>query len=74
MGFVDFEDLETGEVVAVDTSGPVRARYAAMVKRRDEREQLFRKHNMDFVNVRTDAPYVAALIAFFRAREKRLRH
>jgi hypothetical protein len=29
---------------------------------------------MDFVNVRTDAPYVAALIAFFRAREKRLRH
>ena len=29
---------------------------------------------MDFVNVRTDRPYVAALIAFFRARERRLRH
>ena len=27
-----------------------------------------------FVNVRTDKPYVQALIAFFRARERRLRH
>jgi hypothetical protein len=62
-------------VVAFDTAGPGRERYAASVRRaRDEREQLFRRHNMDFVNVRTDQPYVAALIAFFRARERRLRH
>jgi hypothetical protein len=75
VGYVYFEDVETGDVVAFDTGGPGRARYAAMVKRaRDERELLFRKHNMDFVNVRTDRPYVAALIAFFRAREMRLRH
>ena len=55
VGFVYFEDLETGEVVAFDTAGPGRERYAATVKRaRDEREALFRRHNMDFVNVRTD--------------------
>jgi hypothetical protein len=29
---------------------------------------------MDFVNVRTDKPYVGALVACFRAREMRLRH
>jgi hypothetical protein len=75
VGYVYFEDVETGEVVAFDTAGPGRKRFAAMVRRaRDEREALFKRHNMDFVNVRTDAPYVAALIAFFRAREMRLRH
>jgi uncharacterized protein (DUF58 family) len=75
LGVIYFEDLETGEVVAFDSSGPERKRYAAMVKRaRDEREALFRRHSMDFVNVRTDKPYVQALIQFFRARERRLRH
>ena len=75
LGVIYFEDLETGEVVAFDSSGPERKRYAAMVKRaRDEREALFRRHSMDFVNVRTDRPYVQALIAFFRARERRMRH
>ncbi|MDB4970022.1 MAG: hypothetical protein JWN44_5711 [Myxococcales bacterium] len=75
VGYVYFEDVETGEVVTFDTGGPGRARFAAMVKRmRDERDQLFRKHAMDFVNVRTDRPYVAALVAFFRARERRMRH
>lgn len=74
LGYVYFEDVETGEVVTFDTSGPGRNRYRALVKRaRDEREALFRKHDMDFVNVRTDRPYVAALIQFFRAREQRLR-
>jgi uncharacterized protein (DUF58 family) len=75
VGYVYFEDVETGEVIAFDTTGPGRNRYGQLVKRyRDERDQLFRKHDMDFVNVRTDRPYVAALVAFFRARERRLRH
>jgi hypothetical protein len=43
-------------------------------KTRVEREGLFRRLSMDFVNVRTDQPYLGALIAFFRARERRLRH
>jgi uncharacterized protein (DUF58 family) len=75
LGYVYFEDLETGEVVAFDTGGPGRRRYAEAVRRaRVEREALFRRHDMDFVNVRTDQPYVGALVAFFRARERRLRH
>jgi uncharacterized protein (DUF58 family) len=75
VGVIYFEDLETGEVIAFDSGGPERQRYAARVRRlREEREALFRRNNMDFVNVRTDKPYVQALIAFFRARERRLRH
>jgi uncharacterized protein (DUF58 family) len=75
VGYVYFEDVETGEVVSFDTAGPGRKRYQARVRRqRDERDQLFRKHDMDFVNVRTDMPYVAAIVAFFRARERRMRH
>jgi hypothetical protein len=75
VGYVYFEDVETGEVVAFDTSGPGRARYSKAVrKQREERDQLFKRHSMDFVNVRTDQPYVAALVAFFRARERRMRH
>jgi uncharacterized protein (DUF58 family) len=75
LGYVWFEDVETGQVLSFDTSGPGRARYGERVKRaREEREALFRRHSMDFVHVRTDRPYVAALVAFFRARERRLRH
>jgi uncharacterized protein (DUF58 family) len=75
VGFVYFEDVETGEVISFDTGGRGRGRYRALVKRaREEREALFRRHDMDFVNVRTDQPYVSALVAFFRARERRLRH
>jgi uncharacterized protein (DUF58 family) len=75
VGIVYLEDLETGEVIAFDSGGPGRARYASMVAAaRREREGLFRRLNMDFVNVRTDQPYVGALVAFFRARERRLRH
>jgi uncharacterized protein (DUF58 family) len=75
VGIVMLEDLETGEVVAFDTGGPGRARYRERMQRaRGEREALFKRHNMDFVNVRTDQPYVSAVVAFFRARERRLRH
>ncbi len=75
LGFVAFEDFETGEVLEFDTGGPEGLEYAANVKRRrEEREQLLRRLSVDFVNVRTDRPYVDALVAFFRARERRMRH
>ncbi len=75
VGYVTFEDAETGELVEFDTYGAGRARYAERVRRqRAERESLFKRLKMDFVNVRTDAPYLDPLVAFFRARERRLRH
>jgi uncharacterized protein (DUF58 family) len=75
LGFVAFEDFETGQVLEFDTGGPERREYEALVKRRRmERENLLKRMSVDHVNVRTDRPYVDALVAFFRARERRMRH
>ena len=72
VGFVYFEDVETGEVVAFDTSrsGAQALRGGASSARATSARRCSAGTDMDFVNVRTDAPYVAALIAFFaRASE-----
>jgi uncharacterized protein (DUF58 family) len=75
LGLVTFEDLETGELVELDLGAEqVRQYQAQTARRRAEREQLWRRLEVDYVNVRTDRPYVDALVAFFRARERRMRH
>ena len=75
LGIVYFEDFESGAVLEFDTGGMERREYQAMVgRKRRDREQLMKRMSLDYVNVRTDKPYVDALIAFFRARERRLRH
>jgi uncharacterized protein (DUF58 family) len=75
LGLVCFEDLETGVVHEFDASGPEAREYEAEVARhRQQREQVLKRMQVDFVNVRTDRPYVDALVAFFRARERRMRH
>jgi uncharacterized protein (DUF58 family) len=75
LGIIYFEDPETGEVVTFDTSGPGAREYARQVRRaREEREGLFKRLKMDFINVRTGQPYVEALVKFFEARERRMRH
>lgn len=73
LGLVVFEDIETGQLVEFDTAGPEAGEYRKELNRqREERERSFRRLRMDFVNVRTDLPYVDALVAFFRKREKRM--
>jgi uncharacterized protein (DUF58 family) len=75
LGLMVVEDLETGAVLEFDSSGPEAREYAALVRRRaEEREVMLRRMSIDFVNVRTDRPYADALLAFFRARERRMRH
>ena len=75
LGLVYFEDAETGEICVFDSSGPEAREYQRLVRRgRDEREALFRKLKIDFINARTDQPYLGALISFFQARWRRLRH
>lgn len=75
LGIVTFEDAETGELVEFDTGGAGRRRHAErMARARVEREQLFKRLKLDYVNVSTGAPYLDALMAFFRARARRLHH
>lgn len=73
VGLITFEDVETGEVLEFDSLGPEAREYENYVAQlRKNRELALRRLNIDFVNVRTDRPYVDALVQFFRARERRM--
>jgi len=74
VGLALVEDLETGELVEIDTSNlDVRAQYARDAHRqRASREHLFRKLQLDHVTVRTDRDFVKPLTELFRLRQKRL--
>jgi uncharacterized protein (DUF58 family) len=75
VGLLVLEDLETGAVIEVDTSRGMRRDFEVQALRAaEEREQALRRLNLDVVTVVTDQPYVDALIAFFRARAKRMAH
>jgi uncharacterized protein (DUF58 family) len=75
VGLLVLEDLETGEVVEVDTSSRVRAEFAKRAAKAAEvRDAALRRINVDVVTVATNEPYVDALVAFFRARAKRMAH
>lgn len=74
VGLALIEDLETGDLVEVDTSAlDVRARYAREVQRqRAAREHLFRRLQLDHVTVSTDRDFVKPLTELFRLRQRRL--
>jgi uncharacterized protein (DUF58 family) len=75
VGLIVLEDLETGALVEVDTGGRAARDYAKRAKEAAlRRDQALRRLNLDLVEVRTDRPYVDALIAFFKARAKRIAH
>ncbi len=75
VGLLVLEDLETGQVVEVDTSSRVAKEFAKRAAAATAvREQALRRLNLDVVNVQTNQPYVDALIAFFKARAKRMAH
>ena len=73
VGLTTFEDVETGEIAEFDTSGSEAGLFHEyVVRQRYLREQALRRLKMDVVNVRTDRPYVDALVQFFRARARRM--
>jgi len=75
VGLLLLEDLETGKLVEVDTSSHARHEFAKRARRAAEtRDAALRRLNVETVEVLTDRPYVDALIAFFKARAKRMAH
>ncbi|HET6335645.1 MAG TPA: DUF58 domain-containing protein [Polyangiales bacterium] len=76
VGLLLAQDLESGEIVEVDTSSKrVREAYAVRVARkRGEREQLFRKLDLDHLTIYTHKPYVRPIAELFRLRQRRERH
>jgi len=75
VGLLVMEDLESGEVIEVDTSSHTRREFARRAqKAAAARDAALRRLNVDRVEAQTDQPYVDALIAFFKARAKRMAH
>jgi len=74
-GLAWIEDPETGAVSRADLSDPgLRARFAEAVRADDDRlRRLFARLDLDHVSVRAEeADHVKPLLAFFRARARRL--
>ncbi|HEV2130167.1 MAG TPA: DUF58 domain-containing protein [Longimicrobiaceae bacterium] len=73
LGLVQLRDPESGELVVVDTGrAEVRGRFEVRVaEERAKIRRLFRRLNVDEIELRTDVPYANALLGFFRRREQR---
>ena len=75
VGLLVLEDLESGDVVELDTGGHAGREFARRAKAAAYlRDQALRRLNVDVVAIQTNASYVDALIAFFKARAKRMAH
>ena len=75
MGFVEFEDPETGRRIVVNTSGRAfRDRFREIrADARERSDQLFRRCRIDSIDVTTGVPYDRALRLFFERRARRVR-
>ncbi len=75
MGFVEFEDPETGRRVVVNTSGRVfQERFGeGRAAARARADEVFRRSKVDSIDVTTGVPYERALRRFFEERGRRVR-
>lgn len=75
IGFMDFEDPETGEILTVDTgSRKFSEAFSKLAKERDEKvHDLFRSLGIDKIDILTKGSYVDPIIRFFKNREGRRR-
>jgi len=72
-GLIELEDAETGEVMVLDTSSyNFRKEFSSQAAQAtDDLKRSFQVIDLDFIQIRTDQPYTAPLIQFFKMREKR---
>jgi uncharacterized protein (DUF58 family) len=72
---LELEDAETGETLLVDAADQNTNRGFGLLSERQiqEREELFRSMGVDYMDIRTDRPYLEAILRFFRMRERRLK-
>ncbi|AKV03873.1 hypothetical protein AKJ09_10536 [Labilithrix luteola] len=74
VGLATFEDLESGEMIVVDTSDKrVRAHFASEMKKiRDTRQKLFFKLGIDAVEIETGGSFVKPIRDLFARRARRV--
>ncbi|MBP7461918.1 MAG: DUF58 domain-containing protein [Candidatus Delongbacteria bacterium] len=75
VGIIELEDAETGEEIILDTSIPiVRQMFSQQSQNElDDLTRFFKKNDIDFIDIRSDRPYIPILINFFRKRAKKFR-
>lgn len=74
VGLIEFEDLESGRRMVVDTAGIAGIQFDRAVALGNlRRKRFFDSIGMDQVNVSTDGPIADNLVKFFRQRERRAR-
>ncbi len=74
LGLVELEDPETGERLLVDSADPfVRGEYARVMQRtKEERRKLFKKLELDVLELKAGEEHGSALARFFRMRARRM--
>ena len=72
VGLMRVKDAESGELIWMDTSNrKVRENYAAHFRQNSGYfKKTFAKCGVDTVSIRTDEPYVKALLKFFKKRKR----
>ncbi len=73
VGLITLEDAETGEMVEIDTGNKnTRQRYATLARQRQQHfDSHMRKKGLDWIQARTDQPYLPALRKLFARRASR---
>jgi len=73
VGWITLEDVESGEQVHLNTSDAwTRKAYANLARDQHARlRSLMRQNGVDLLELSTDAPYIAPLARFFKARGRR---
>ena len=73
VGLMDVEDMETGEIVSVNTSSArLRQDYREyMQAAQARRDRMFRQLNIDSIALRTDEDFTPKLHKFFQVRARR---
>jgi uncharacterized protein (DUF58 family) len=74
LGWVAFEDAETGEVLDFNTGNPkAREAFAVAAEQRVlALRRLLRRSGLDTIEAQTDQPYLRTLMHFFENRSRRL--
>jgi uncharacterized protein (DUF58 family) len=73
VGWLTLEDGETGEQIVINTGDPqVRFQFTQEAEsRRRQFDKTIFSANLDLLHIRTDQPYLPALLAFFQKRRQR---
>lgn len=71
MGVIEVQDAESGEIMTVDTGSPSFRKHfeQAALKRKEARDKLLRRSQVERIDVKSSEDYVNPLVAFFRKRK-----